>query len=159
MGSLPTAYAYELDKAVEGQLYDGDHKADSRVAYGSMAPGRLVVWHAGDDDEIVRLPTATGEVTAGNPVGVLFFDPMAPNNPYIAGDAVAPVRKGRVWVLPEEAVTPASGVFVRFATGSGGSALGAFRASADTATAVQLTRARWITSGDSTHLTVLEIDL
>jgi hypothetical protein len=49
--------------------------------------------------------------------------------------AVSVLTKGRIYVVVEEAVTPASAVFVRFAAGVGGTQLGAFRASADTATA------------------------
>lgn len=51
--------------------------------------------------------------------------------------------KGAVYVLPEQAVTPADPVYVRIASGAGGSSLGRFRMDADTATAVVLTGAKW----------------
>lgn len=152
--TLPGAF-----EGMRGDGLDGGWQADSRIAYASTLPGKLVVWHAGDSDEIVRVPAATGEVSGKNPVGVVICDVLSDANPIAAGSALACLRKGRIWVYPEEAVTPASAVFVRFASGSGGTALGSFRASADTATAVEITKCRWITSGSATVLALLEINL
>jgi len=65
---------------------------------------------------------------------------------------------GRVYVQVEEAVTPASTVFVRVVAGGGGTQLGAFRASADTASALAATGARYLTSAGIAGFAVLEID-
>lgn len=65
---------------------------------------------------------------------------------------------GRLLVKVEEAVTPASTVYVRIAAGAGGTQKGAFRASADTASALAATGMRYLTSASSGGLAVLEID-
>jgi hypothetical protein len=69
------------------------------------------------------------------------------------------LKRGRVYVTVEEAVTPASPVFVRFASGAGGTQKGGFRASADSATAVAWTRARYLTTAAAAGLAVLEVNL
>lgn len=52
---------------------------------------------------------------------------------------------GAIYVFPEVAVTPADAVYVRIASGAGGTVLGAFRTDADTASAVLVTGAKWRT--------------
>jgi hypothetical protein len=126
--------------AVAGMLADtNDVSVDSKVAQASVAPGLAVCFHTGDNTDLVRAPAATGEVTtAGQLKGVTMFDTTALSNPYAAGDPMPILKQGVMWVIAEEVVTPLSPVFIRFAAGAGGTALGAFRASADTATAVQV---------------------
>lgn len=51
--------------------------------------------------------------------------------------------KGPVYVFPEVAVKPGDSVYVRVASGAGGSNLGTFRNDSDTSTAVQVTGAKW----------------
>lgn len=85
-----------------------------------------------------------GEVNSGNKIS----------------KAMSVLRRGRVYVRVEEAVTPASVPHVRFAEGAGGTRLGAFRASTDTATAEPLTEEfRYKTSAGIGELAVLEISL
>ena len=82
--------------------------------------------------------------TSGEPDGVLVNDPANI------------MRQGSIWVRTEDAVTPASGVFVRITANAGvGTALGAFRGTADGGNTVDIsTVARWATSsqggGDNT---------
>lgn len=71
----------------------------------------------------------------------------------------AVLKRGRIMVQVEEAVTPASPVFVRHTAGAGGTQKGAFRASADTATAVAWTAARFLTSAGANGFAVLETNL
>ncbi len=147
MAAFPTTILSAPVVAVAGQVAD-NAPSDilSRVALNAtIAPGLLAIWFAGDNDAGIRAPTLTGQVTGANVVGITKYDDSAPNNPYAIGDSVPVVKKGRVWVNVEEAVTPASPVFVRFAAGSFPT-LGAFRASADTATAVALPSAKFINS-------------
>lgn len=105
----------------------------------------------GTDQDHVKLPTTSSEVTASG-VGFAIQDWSTEQ---VVADTVAtfpiksavPVMKqGRLWVVTEEAVNAEDPVFVRFATGSGGTQLGAVRKSADTTTAVQLPGARFETS-------------
>jgi hypothetical protein len=125
---------------VAGMLADtNDVDVDSKVAQASVAPGLAVVFNSGDNPDLVRAPTTTGQVTtAGQLKGVTMWDTTALTNPYAAGDPMPILKCGVIWVIVEEVVSPLSPVFVRFAAGAGGTALGAFRASADTATAVQV---------------------
>ena len=67
--------------------------------------------------------------------------------------------RGGYVVEVEEAVTPSDDVFVRFAAGAGGTKIGAFRTDADTATAFQVTNARWRTSAGAGEKAVLLLDL
>lgn len=70
------------------------------------------------------------------------------------------VRSGTLWVRPENAVTPASGVFWRHAANAGvGTALGALRGADDGANTEQMTQARWLTSAAAGGLAKLEINL
>jgi hypothetical protein len=145
--------------AIEGQMADsGDTDVISRLAVISTVPGRLVAFKTGDADNQARHPDATGQVTA-QALGIPVYDGMHPTNPYAIGDMVPVLKRGRIWVLPEEAVTPASPVFVRFADGTVVSHNGGFRTSADTATAVALPTCRFLTSGGPATLCVLEVNL
>ncbi len=63
---------------------------------------------------------------------------------YIDGEMVPCLSMGGIWVFTETAVLDGDPVFVRIASGAGGSALGAFRTTADTSTAVQVVGARFV---------------
>lgn len=70
------------------------------------------------------------------------------------------MRRGRIWVRVEEAVTAhTSDVYVRHTAGGGGSEIGAFRTDADTASAQQVTNATWLTSTSGAGIAMLEINL
>lgn len=85
-----------------------------------------------------------GEVNSGNKIS----------------KAMSVLRRGRVYVRVEEAVTPASVPHVRFAAGAGGTRLGAFRASVDTDTAEPLlSEFRFKSSAGAGELAILEISL
>lgn len=116
----------------------------SRYTVAGTPAGLWMAWHAGDPDTAVRAPSSAGEVTTTG-MGVAVFDPWT-TVPYAAGAMVPMLRRGALLVAVEEAVTPASPVFVRYAAGVGGTVLGAFRASADTATAAQVARAKYLTT-------------
>jgi hypothetical protein len=56
------------------------------------------------------------------------------------------LRDGRIYVAVEQAVVAGDPVFVRYATGAGGSQRGAFRKDADTATALLVKGAKYLTT-------------
>lgn len=167
MASFFTSVLQTAVAAIEGMLADNAGiSVISRAAANAAIPqGRAVVFVAGDTDAQVRIPATTGQVSGPNLMGVSFFEDTAPANPYAVGDQVPVLRKGKVWVLVEEAVTPASSVFVRHAAGTGGTAakpLGGFRASADSntsATLVSIDVARYLTSASADGLALLAINL
>lgn len=68
------------------------------------------------------------------------------------------LSRGTVYVQVEEAVVVGDRPFVRYATGAGGSQKGAFRKSADTATAVELKGARYLESGGAGSIVAVEFD-
>lgn len=65
---------------------------------------------------------------------------------YPPSSEVPVLKRGKVWCVTEEAVALTDTPFMRFASGSGGTQLGAIRKSADTATAVTLSgKAKFMT--------------
>jgi hypothetical protein len=63
---------------------------------------------------------------------------------YVDGDQVPMVEQGGIWVFTEEAVVDGDPVYVRIASGAGGSQIGAFRNDADTASCVLVPDARFV---------------
>lgn len=97
------------------------------------------------------LQTAQGilpDITAAQIFGIAMRDlskqaDAAGSIDYVAGDDVAIVQAGLVYVIAEEAVIPGDPVFVRFVAGAGGTLLGALRTDADTASAYNWDVAKW----------------
>lgn len=115
---------------------------DSKKGEAAMPAGVLVV--TGASEFSCKVPAATGQITAsGFALGITEFatakepDPAATNE-YLSGEIVNIVTKGRVWMITEGAPTVGAPVFIRFASGGGGTQLGSARIDADTATAVAL---------------------
>ncbi len=76
----------------------------------------------------------------------------------LPGNLISVMRRGRIWVNVEEAVTPADSVFVRY-TASGANVPGNFRTDADTSKALQLYGCRFASITTGAGLAILEIDL
>lgn len=74
------------------------------------------------------------------------------------GGKASILRKGRIWVVVEEAIALTNDVYFRH-TAAGAEVLGAFRTDADTADADQLTNARWLTTTSGAGVALLEINL
>lgn len=100
-----------------------------------------------------RLPRLATDVTSGLFLGVLAAN--TGNSPAVGGwpDESIPdiLRMGHIYVLVEGTGTEGAPLFMRYAAGAGGSQLGAFRADADTSTAVAIPGMRaletWTASG------------
>lgn len=93
----------------------------SRAAEGGIAFGRLCVLGT-DVDKQVKLPAASGDVTGAlKNIGVsvleqdYVLDPTLIEPGLVDKDALDCLRKGRMYVKVEEAVTPESTVYARFA--------------------------------------------
>lgn len=162
-----TSYSQLQLAAFAGQLYDiGPHDIYTYAWLGTanLPFGSAVVQDTVDNR--CRLPAASSDVTSSLFAGVTIAtqaieNPLSVGSPlpggYPKNSAVSVMRKGRVWVAVEEAVTTASPVFVRFAAGTY-SVLGMFRASADTASAAQLPKARYLSSAAAGGFAILEIN-
>lgn len=154
------------EAAIEGLIYDISQERDivSKLsAVAAIKPGHLGVWKATNPDNVVVLPVLTTDVTAGTAWGVAILDTSRETNAagtgadYLDEEAVPLMRKGRIWVVSEDAVdTVGLPAFVRFTDG----VLGSFRTDADTADAVALPGAtfRSTTSGVN-QLVILELNL
>jgi len=120
----------------------------------------------GFDKLAVKVPAASSDITTvGKALGVVIADQARAQDPsfavatYPINSAVPLGRKGRFWVLSESDVTDGAPVFIRFATGAGGSQKGAFRKDADTATAAQLPGAVYRGTYAVAGFVVVEMDL
>lgn len=80
--------------------------------------------------------------------------------PYIPGDAVAVLTRGRIYVTAENNVTSDSPVYWRQIATMSNPVLGSFRSDSDSGNAILLSsnQVRWITSASAGNLAVLEIN-
>jgi hypothetical protein len=153
----PGAYG-STPAAVGGQFFDEQpRQVDTRVSGESTSSipfGVGVVHQAGDADTLVRLPTATNFEGAGSIIeGITGFSSKVDTlqSPFYLSDAgtlvsgvgpIAPgrscdvLRKGRVWVLVENAVAKGGAVYMRVTANGGLTQLGSFRADSDSGNAV-----------------------
>lgn len=119
-------------------------------------------------DQAVRLPTASADITGFRFLGVVLNDlakeaygGQANNRKqtYHFNTELPVLSDGEVWVVVEEAVAKGDQAFVRYASGSGGSQLGAFRKSADTATAAAAARCVYESAAAAGGLARLRVQL
>lgn len=122
----------------------------------------------GTADNVATLPSVTSFVFEGISIARAMgrlkdstvSPPVTSGAEYKGDSAMNVLRKGRIWVKPEQAVTVGSDVYIRHTQGlSALHTVGRFRTDADTAKADQLSDARWITSASADGLAVLEINL
>lgn len=148
-----TTHTIEMLRARPGLIDDTAAIKDvlSYLAEDSAGAGAGTFMVPGTDGERQCVaPSAAADITAGDGFGVVVYDAsheypsaaatITAGNEYDDEDMVPVLRKGRIWVLCDAAatITANSVVFVRHASGGGGSKLGTFREDADTATAAQL---------------------
>ena len=82
----------------------------------------------------------------------------ASNEGYADGDPMPVIKKGRVWVPVEDAVTSESQAFVRFVA-DGAEQLGAFRSDVDGADAVALPGSKFVSDSEAGGLALLDLNL
>jgi hypothetical protein len=161
-----TTIPYPLPIGFAGQLADTlDNDVLSYVSAEvslEMPFGIMVAKGTGDFDGI--LPVSSGSV----PVGVLVHAHVYDNGPngelgtlgLKPKTALNILRRGRIYVLVEEAVVALDRAYIRYAAGSGGSQLGTFRKSADSATALDVTKkCQYLTSASAGGLALLDVDM
>lgn len=167
-----TSYSIDLPAvSYPGQPADiGIKDKTTALAVAAAIPyGVLVVRdtaNTSDSQHIAgKVPAASTDITVlGAALGVALADQGRAQDPsvtpaqYPQYSAVPCARIGRVWVLVEEAVVAGDQAFVRYATGSF-SQKGAFRKSADTATAAALPGAYYATSASAGGYAQVELSL
>ncbi len=130
-------------------------------ASAGLKPGRVVT--KGTATRQVRVPVLTGEVTGGVVMGISVYDagrePGGTNGEYEQYEVVPVLRRGRVWMLAEDAVAEGGAVFVRF-TSAGAEEDGRVRSDADGGDAVALPGAVYRSTTTTTdQLVLVEINL
>jgi len=151
---MQTSYNDQMAIALEGQLADLQPKAIGGYAAEVEVPFGVGVIQ-GTGDKQCKLPGATGFKL----LGVTTHSHAREIDAVTKDDMVNVLRQGAVYVRVEEAVTPASKVFVRHTANGAGKVPGQFRASIDTDKADEITNARWRTSAAAGGLAILELNL
>lgn len=147
------AYTNAPAEGVVGAVATGGIKPVivSRIANGVVRPGQYVIF-AGTGD--CQHPSAAP--VAGNKGGIALRKAYGQSDGvYADNEPVDILIEGEVWVASENAITAYQDVFVRYASGAGGTQLGALRTNNDTSTAAQVTGLRTLTAG--TALVKLEV--
>lgn len=126
----------------EGAIADAsDRDILTRLVEASagLKPGRVVT--QGTAARQTRVPVLTGEVSGLVVEGISVYDPGrepgGTNGEYLQNEPVPVIRRGRVWMIAEDAVAEGTAVFVRF-TSTGGEEDGRVRSDADSGDAVAL---------------------
>lgn len=162
---MQLSYSLEMGKALEGQMADmgptdivTKENTVSAILFGKF------VSRGASDSKCIQPAAALDITDATKALGVAMAHQAIESSAtgsaqYPQYSAVNVLKKGRVWVKVEEAVTPLDPVYVRFAAGAGGTDLGSFRMSADTATAAALAGAKFVSSAGAGELALLELDI
>jgi len=171
-----TSYAINIPAvSYPGQIADSGEVLDilSAAAYAAaMTYGTLAITDETNTTTFeflaARAPSASGDITVvGAQLGIVVADQARAQNPaftlpvYPQYSSVPCMRRGRIWVNAETAMTDGSSPYVRFASGAGGTTLGNFRNSADTATAVQAATGQLLVRGTTTGAgyAVIEVNI
>lgn len=142
---MQTSYAINPVAGNNGQISSG-RMSDviTCVTEGTLVKAGLFLV-AGATAESAKAPAASWASTPQTMRGICILDPARVDpTSYVAGETISVLRKGTIWVTFEPDTTPAvdSPVFARItANGAGKLTLGAIRANADTANAIQVTGA------------------
>jgi hypothetical protein len=152
-----TSYQVYADRAVPGDVYDVDENTEKNTllnaANNTIFFGRMVVRKTGSAGQCDR-PSSAADVSEGVAIRDI-NQPYAGYYPTYA--AVAVLKKGKIWVEVDQAVTPDDPVYVRFDTGNAGDATlqGVFRKDDDKVagnpTAVLLTGAKYMFVNSQTN--------
>ena len=155
--AVQTAFPINNKAGVPGMLYDKDFSSliDSKPCGAvALAPGMMVELVAG----VLQIAQGTGDPDA-NPVWgvVMFSDSLEPNpttgaGEYLPGMEVPVLRKGRIWVVLDAAVTViVPGAVANFTHSSTGAySQGLFTTVANSATVgheISVARATWWADG------------
>lgn len=165
--ALQTSYALDPSVSYEGQIVENRVSRPATNRTGAAMPlGRFVQIDATNSaaSEIDIKVLATG-ATAASICGVLTHSHAGPTSgasgPGFLEDKKPGniLKDGVVWVLTEQAVTPADPVFVRIIDGGAGLAVGQVRKDADTANAVACDYARFESVAGAAALVKVSIKL
>lgn len=140
--------------------------ATTLVAQGQQIPFGVAVCRdeRSADNDAVRLPRQATDVTSTLFKGIVLADTaktanVVSNKQVFNRNVMVPVLKhGYAYVRVEEAVNKGDQAFIRFASGAGGTQLGAFRKSADTASAAASPNCTYETTAAAAGLAIVRCD-
>lgn len=139
-----TSYSRTFTQAFAGQLGDsGPNRIGSYVNdQGADIPAGCFVVHKAEGT--ADLPASATEKLAGVVVNSFARNPddLSGTAAIQAGDTMNVLEEGAIWVSCEEALAVGADVYVRYASGAGGSVLGLVRSDGDTSSARRATGAR-----------------
>ncbi len=131
LASVQTSVDLHPALGLPGQEYSSvDKQVITKIATETIKFGKYVIY-SGEECEIGDSATEVGSAKGG----VALRDPLKPEGYYEAGDEVAIMISGFVWVPVEETIASTDTVFVRFDGATGSEEAGFFRNDTDGATA------------------------
>lgn len=160
---MQTSYTNLAPEALLGLMTeDFTRYVDTVIPQVSVKIGKLLTADltAGKVRNAAKLPAAAADVSKPAAMGIVPYDQTREGgSDWPALRPTPVVRRGRIWVKAEGAVTRWTVPFVRFASGAGGTELGSFRGDADSTTAAQCPWALFITDAAAGELVLVEISL
>jgi len=168
MAAPQTAVSEAMAIGFAGALADSGNKTcASKYSEEASAeiPFGVMVVKGTDEDNGVLLPHTSGVASADIMMGVVVHSHAYAKDTELGDSGLKPkvsldvLTHGRIYVLPEETVTPGDPVRVRVIA-AGLEQKGAFRTTADSTDCVDISSfARWTKGGSSTVPAVLELDM
>lgn len=161
VGDMSIAFAGALADTSRSQC-DSKYNAETSA---EIPFGVGVVRHSSDEDNAVVKPHTSAAAAAPLFAGVVVHSHDYSPDIEIGSTGVkakmtmSVLQKGRIYVLPEENVTPGDAVRMRVVV-AGNEVAGSFRTTADSTDCINLSKvARWVTTGSTSVPAVLEIDI
>ncbi|PSO85606.1 MAG: hypothetical protein BRC41_08215 [Cyanobacteria bacterium QH_9_48_43] len=156
-----TDYTKYIPKGFEGQVAQSETpvlrsatNADSRV----IPYGRVVVRGSNDGEAV--MPSSATETIFGVAIREdLYEESIDGDDGYEQKRRFPYMRRGVVYVVPEEAVTPADDVYYRHTANGGNTEIGRFRTDGDSSNATQITSASFLASASAGDIVPLELNL
>jgi hypothetical protein len=159
---MQLTYPTDLSRGFAGlKADDGPCDVLSRAFEASAAfPFGILVVAGTDPDRQATPPTAAAQEALGVLLHSHAYENDLPTAVSVEDERMVNVlREGRIYVEPEQAVAVGDPVFVRVTAGvAPNDVIGRFRMDADGGNAVAVTGARWVKSGSTTEVAVLEVD-
>lgn len=166
MTAPQTTVTFLPDVGVPGQIASSQGLDDAIVLdktskeASAAIPFGVAVKQGTLDDDVLLMTAANNKL-----MGVTVFAQDFARNSELTSSGLQPGTtfgvcfQGPILVLPEGAVTPASGVHIRFSANGGNTQPGAFTATADAGHTVDASAfCRWLTTGSATVPAVLWVD-
>ena len=160
---MQTSYTNMAPEGLLGLMTeDFTRYVDTVIPQTAVKVGKLLTADVtvGKARNTAKLPSTAAEVSKPGAMGITVFDQSREGGSDWPTMRPTPVlRRGRIWVTAEGAVTRWTVPFVRFVAGAGGTELGSFRADADTASAAACPWALFLTDASAGGLVLVEISL